>query len=180
MRQVQDRYRDEVFDRQNSLPEEALPQASESLSRGMAIIYLCSLSCFQAILLTFVDWKHLPSELITAWKKSDASPLHPHSAPSIPSPMQLTDSQPRSTPKVAIPRLRRDSEDQLVSKAAVTGDRHRVTHACESCRGRKTKCSGDRPVCRHCQDHRLLCVYEGGKRDRVKMYEDGKRDRVKK
>ncbi len=99
-----------------------------------------------------------------------SSPLHPHSAPSIPSPMQPLGSQPRPTPKVAIPRLRRGSEDQLISKAAATGDKHRVTHACEPCRHRKTKCSGDRPVCRHCQDHRLVCVYEDGKRDRVKKY----------
>ena len=97
-----------------------------------------------------------------------SSPLNPHSATSIPPPMPPIDSQPRPTPKVAIPRLRRGSEDQVVSKVAATGDKHRVTHACEPCRHRKTKCSGDHPVCRHCQDHRLVCLYEDGKRDRVK------------
>lgn len=70
--------------------------------------------------------------------------------------------------KVAIPRLRRDSEGYNSTKS---GGRHRVTHACEPCRQRKTKCSGDRPVCKHCTDFRIQCYYADGKRDRAKRFE---------
>ena len=73
-----------------------------------------------------------------------------------------------NAPKVAIPRLRRKSEDHPSSKATAAGDKNRVAHACEPCRQRKTKCSGERPVCQHCQDFKLTCVYADGKRDRTK------------
>ncbi|KIW73231.1 hypothetical protein PV04_01365 [Phialophora macrospora] len=69
--------------------------------------------------------------------------------------------------KVAIPRLKR-SIDASSEDAARSGGRHRVNHACEPCRHRKTKCSGERPVCRHCQDFKITCFYADGKRDRVK------------
>ena len=69
--------------------------------------------------------------------------------------------------KVAIPRLKR-SVDALGDDASRSGGRHRVNHACEPCRHRKTKCSGERPVCRHCQDFKITCFYADGKRDRVK------------
>ncbi|KIX06226.1 uncharacterized protein Z518_04201 [Rhinocladiella mackenziei CBS 650.93] len=69
--------------------------------------------------------------------------------------------------KIAIPRLER-SIDAAGEDATKPGGRHRVSHACEPCRQRKTKCSGERPVCRHCQDFKITCFYAGGKRDRVK------------
>ena len=46
-------------------------------------------------------------------------------------------------------------------------DKNRVAHACEPCRQRKTKCSGERPACQHCEDFKLHCVYADGKRDRT-------------
>lgn len=69
--------------------------------------------------------------------------------------------------KVAIPRLKRsiDAQDEGSTRS---GGRHRVNHACEPCRHRKTKCSGERPICRHCQDFKIVCFYADGKRDRVK------------
>lgn len=72
--------------------------------------------------------------------------------------------------KVAIPRLKRNAE--AGSDAGKPGGRHRVTHACEPCRHRKTKCSGERPACRHCMDFKIQCFYADGKRDRVKKYAD--------
>ncbi|EXJ85613.1 hypothetical protein A1O1_05979 [Capronia coronata CBS 617.96] len=69
--------------------------------------------------------------------------------------------------KVPIPRLKR-SMDADSQDAPRSGGRHRVNHACEPCRHRKTKCSGERPVCRHCQDFKINCFYADGKRDRVK------------
>lgn len=81
----------------------------------------------------------------------------------------MTGPEPSSkAAKVAIPRLKRslDSADGTNK----LGGRHRVTHACEPCRHRKTKCSGERPLCRHCQDFKIACYYADGKRDRVKKY----------
>ena len=72
--------------------------------------------------------------------------------------------------KVAIPRLPRRSETTSPTTSAKTGDRNRVNHACEPCRHRKTKCSGERPSCKHCDGFRILCTYADGKRDRVKKY----------
>ncbi|RVX70003.1 hypothetical protein B0A52_06174 [Exophiala mesophila] len=69
--------------------------------------------------------------------------------------------------KIAIPRLKRPV-DQSGDDAARPGGKHRVTHACEPCRHRKTKCSGERPACRHCVDFKIACYYADGKRDRVK------------
>ena len=66
--------------------------------------------------------------------------------------------------KVAIPRLRRDSNISQTTAA----EKQRVAHACEPCRQRKSKCSGDRPVCKHCADFKISCVYADGKRDRSK------------
>ncbi|KAJ5158443.1 uncharacterized protein N7500_008094 [Penicillium coprophilum] len=61
--------------------------------------------------------------------------------------------------KVAIPRQR-----------AVPPPRYnrRVPRACSSCRQRKTKCSGDTPVCRQCRELRATCNYPEGWRERTK------------
>ena len=69
--------------------------------------------------------------------------------------------------KVAIPRMKRSME-AVGDLPARSGGKHRVNHACEPCRHRKTKCSGERPACRHCQDFKIACYYADGKRDRVK------------
>ncbi|RMZ82279.1 hypothetical protein DV738_g1858, partial [Chaetothyriales sp. CBS 135597] len=79
------------------------------------------------------------------------------------------DEAPKAA-KVAIPRLKRSagSATEVGGVRTSTGGRHRVNHACEPCRHRKTKCSGERPECRHCQDFKISCYYADGKRDRVK------------
>ncbi|KAG0155069.1 hypothetical protein PDIDSM_642 [Penicillium digitatum] len=61
--------------------------------------------------------------------------------------------------KVAIPRQR-----------VATAPRYnrRVPRACASCRQRKTKCSGDTPVCRQCRELRATCSYPEGWRERTK------------
>ena len=70
--------------------------------------------------------------------------------------------------KIAIPRLKNTAE--TTSNSGRSTGRHRVNHACEPCRQRKTKCSGERPVCIHCQDFKIACFYADGKRDRAKKY----------
>ena len=99
--------------------------------------------------------------------QSEPSPY----APSATLPMATTShqgsKQSQNPTKVAIPRLRPNSEDQSVSKGSAAMDKNRVAHACEPCRQRKTKCSGERPSCQHCEDFKLQCVYADGKRDRT-------------
>ena len=106
---------------------------------------------------------------------SSSTSQTPHSP--APTPLFRVPQSPRSAPgngesfqkhaKVAIPRLKRLC-DATGEDATRSGGRHRVNHACEPCRHRKTKCSGERPVCRHCQDFKITCFYADGKRDRVK------------
>ncbi|RPB09768.1 hypothetical protein P167DRAFT_538282 [Morchella conica CCBAS932] len=79
--------------------------------------------------------------------------------------------QQQGNSKVPIPRLRPSAtrdDGSGGSTGASGGDRHRVPHACEPCRQRKTKCSGERPICKHCQDFKLGCYYADGKRDKAK------------
>ncbi|OJI87463.1 hypothetical protein ASPTUDRAFT_62114 [Aspergillus tubingensis CBS 134.48] len=64
---------------------------------------------------------------------------------------------PGSAGKVAIPRITCDS-----SKSQV----RRCTKACGPCRQRKTKCDGNKPVCRPCVDHNVSCFYTDVKRVR--------------
>lgn len=63
--------------------------------------------------------------------------------------------------KVAIPRNHAGSSVRYS---------RRVAKACESCRQRKTKCSGDTPVCRQCRELRVKCQYPDGMREKTKRY----------
>ncbi|KAJ5935952.1 hypothetical protein N7454_005250 [Penicillium verhagenii] len=60
--------------------------------------------------------------------------------------------------KIAIPR-------QRLSVAPKNSGR--VPRACESCRMRKTKCSGDTPTCTQCRGLRATCVYPPGLREKM-------------
>jgi Fungal Zn(2)-Cys(6) binuclear cluster domain len=91
----------------------------------------------------------------------------PPSTPIFRLPTSPVDRGPPKAPKVAIPRLL-NRGDSAAAAGSKVGGRHRVMHACEPCRTRKTKCSGEKPACRHCQDFRVSCIYADGKRDRAK------------
>ncbi|KAK9330252.1 fungal-specific transcription factor domain-containing protein [Lipomyces starkeyi] len=87
--------------------------------------------------------------------------------------------------KIAIPRRRPYSESiasvLAPSQKSVTGAKStRISHACESCRLRKTKCSGERPVCSHCRAFRIDCYYAHNKRDRTREELQNLRDKVQK
>lgn len=64
------------------------------------------------------------------------------------------------TGKVAIPRQPPGNNTPRYNR--------RVPRACESCRQRKTKCSGDAPICRQCRELRVTCHYPVGWRERMK------------
>ena len=82
-------------------------------------------------------------------------------------PLSTATQQQRSA-KIAIPRLPREEGTSITGSPV--GEKHRVTHACEPCRHRKTKCSGERPTCKHCEDCKIICHYADGKRDRTRKY----------
>ena len=69
-------------------------------------------------------------------------------------------------PKVAIPRLQRGPEIAPSVGSPLAEEKARVNHACEPCRHRKTKCSGDRPSCKHCEDFKIACFYADRKREK--------------
>ncbi|KAH8695363.1 putative C6 transcription factor [Talaromyces proteolyticus] len=66
-----------------------------------------------------------------------------------------------ATAKVAIPRHRGGVAPRFS---------RRVAKACESCRQRKTKCSGDTPVCRQCRELKVKCQYPDGLREKTKRH----------
>ena len=69
-------------------------------------------------------------------------------------------------PKVAIPRLQRGLETAAPIVPSFAEDKSRVSHACEPCRHRKTKCSGEKPTCQHCEEFKIACVYGDRKREK--------------
>ncbi|GLA67506.1 hypothetical protein AtubIFM54640_010825 [Aspergillus tubingensis] len=64
---------------------------------------------------------------------------------------------PGSAGKVAIPRITCASSQSQV---------RRCTKACGPCQQRKSKCDGNKPVCRPCVDHNVSCFYTDVKRVR--------------
>ncbi|KAK9390758.1 fungal-specific transcription factor domain-containing protein [Lipomyces mesembrius] len=87
--------------------------------------------------------------------------------------------------KVAIPRRRTYGKSiasvLASSQKSVTGAKStRISHACQSCRLRKTKCSGERPVCSHCRAFGIDCYYAHNKRDRTREELQNLRDKVQK
>ncbi|OJI99574.1 hypothetical protein ASPVEDRAFT_26374 [Aspergillus versicolor CBS 583.65] len=69
--------------------------------------------------------------------------------------------QMSSSNKVTIPRQR---------SGTTTRYSHRVPLACETCRIRKTKYSGDTPICRQCLESKINCQYPVSWRERLKGF----------
>src|SRR3954452_13658890 len=104
----------------------------------------------------------------------ETEPPEPQSAPANLSGPSSTDlasapgtNRARSTPvgdpqlanaKIAIPRQVPDTTPRYS---------RRVPRACEACRRRKSKCSGDTPLCRQCRELGLICYYPVGWREKM-------------
>ncbi|CAG8260312.1 unnamed protein product [Penicillium olsonii] len=71
-----------------------------------------------------------------------------------------------TTKKMAIPRLAEGAESAFTSPGRF--HRRHVRRACESCRQRKTKCTGDKSGCRNCREAGIICCYTDGKREKSK------------
>jgi hypothetical protein len=72
--------------------------------------------------------------------------------------------------KMAIPRLAEGAESAFTSPGRF--HRRHVRRACESCRQRKTKCTGDKSGCRNCREAGIICCYTDGKREKSKRSVD--------
>ena len=68
--------------------------------------------------------------------------------------------------KVPISRMR----GQGGTSSTATARSQRVTQACNSCRQRRIKCTGERPFCKPCQDYSIECEYQDGKRDKDRRW----------
>ncbi|KAF2788125.1 hypothetical protein K505DRAFT_329164 [Melanomma pulvis-pyrius CBS 109.77] len=74
--------------------------------------------------------------------------------------MSSDTTTPLGSRKVAIPRL---------SRPNTTKDSRRVARACTACRNHKTKCTGDAPRCKYCEETNKECVYILPRKDRLKI-----------
>lgn len=81
--------------------------------------------------------------------------------------LQQTESD-LGTKKMAIPRLAEGAESAFTSPGRF--HRRHVSRACESCRQRKTKCTGDKSGCRNCREAGIICCYTDGKREKSKRW----------
>lgn len=95
-----------------------------------------------------------------------------YSASHVPSPPSTPSQQPSSmegsfgTSKVAIPKLKRHDSNR---RPSIERSSHpRISKACDSCRIRKIRCSGERPRCRNCLDQPSPCTYPLARQDRLK------------
>ncbi|EPS25587.1 hypothetical protein PDE_00521 [Penicillium oxalicum 114-2] len=79
--------------------------------------------------------------------------------------LQASESETGSK-KMAIPRLAEGAESAFTSPGRF--HRRHVRRACESCRQRKTKCTGDKSGCRNCREAGIICCYTDGKREKSK------------
>lgn len=110
---------------------------------------------------------NVPTKPSESARRSSSHLSQPPPLPAFRLPKSPIERPPAKAPKVAIPRLL-NKGDSAAGGGTKSGGRHRVMHACEPCRSRKTKCSGEKPACKHCQDFKVNCVYADGKRDRAK------------
>ena len=63
--------------------------------------------------------------------------------------------------RLPISRVRKENDPGGVNLQSL-----RVAQACDPCRQRKTKCHGEKPVCRHCQELNIECYYGEVRRDK--------------
>lgn len=67
----------------------------------------------------------------------------------------------REESKLPINRVRMESDPSGSGPHSL-----RVAQACEPCRQRKTKCHGEKPACKHCQELKVECYYGEVKKDK--------------
>ncbi|KAH7108836.1 hypothetical protein B0J11DRAFT_239816 [Dendryphion nanum] len=69
-----------------------------------------------------------------------------------------------SAPKVAIPRLSKNKDGIFPDNRY---PKPRVRKACDNCRKRKVRCSGEQPQCNNCEKQDMHCTYPRARKDRL-------------
>ena len=69
---------------------------------------------------------------------------------------------------VPIPRINWNAASSSTASNSAVPRVPRVNQACEPCRQRKSKCDGERPMCKHCHALNVECYYQDGKKDKGK------------
>lgn len=83
---------------------------------------------------------------------------------SLPRAPEANDAADRAD-KIAIPRL----EDRREKRQEKPKPRKsRTQRACDNCRRRKVRCTGEPLQCRNCAEQETTCVYSMARRDRFK------------
>ncbi|KAJ5364631.1 uncharacterized protein N7496_010344 [Penicillium cataractarum] len=125
-----------------------------------------------------------PGEGASAQNEVSTALPEPHSAPATPNRPSVQDRSStwgasrtsNSTPALASSQSAQNASNAKVAIPRQPPNNHaprynrRVPRACESCRQRKTKCSGDTPVCRQCRELRVNCHYPVGWREKMKKW----------
>ncbi len=92
-----------------------------------------------------------------------------------PIPIRAPNGDPRDPKRQAtgipIPRISWTAASGPTLGNATGARSSRVNQACEPCRQRKSKCDGERPVCKQCHALSMECYYRDGKKDNGKKYE---------
>lgn len=92
-----------------------------------------------------------------------------------PIPIRFPDGDSRDPKRPAtgipIPRISWTAASGPTLGNATVARSSRVNQACEPCRQRKSKCDGERPVCKQCHALNMECYYKDGKKDNGKKYE---------
>lgn len=113
----------------------------------------------------------------TSQTEASARQSGPHSAPALPQRPCRSKSAPargrkasNSAPQLGYVRYAKNPKVGIPRQPLGATQRYnrRVPRACESCRQRKTKCSGDTPNCRQCRELRATCHYPEGWREKNK------------
>lgn len=128
-------------EKSNSVPADFLPQANP---RGPQSPHNASVLASSSLLPTLNTGTN-PITLV-----SSTTTLLPGSGTSL-----------TARAKVPIPRLR---------SSIAPRNQGRIPRACERCRQRKAKCSGDSPTCQQCEALSLTCVYTMASKEQIKRY----------
>lgn len=70
--------------------------------------------------------------------------------------------------KIAIPRLEGRREKRQEKPRPLKPRKSRIQRACNNCRRRKVRCTGEPLRCRNCAEQGTTCVYSMARRDRFK------------
>ncbi|KAF8077795.1 hypothetical protein FPV67DRAFT_13239 [Lyophyllum atratum] len=96
------------------------------------------------------------SEWTGAKTEDSSSPFVPSAMTGAESSVYPTAAEPRTGPSQGVLP---ETEHLFRPPTATPSERQRTVQACDKCRERKTKCSGEHPACQRCTTRGLICQY---------------------